>query len=215
MKKMIFTLVVFINLCVITSSYSMGPKEHLRLYIDKAISVFNEYDIEKNSTEYNRAFECRLVNLADEIFAFNIMSRMVLGYNWNKFSKKQQHEFVCLFVGLLADHYFDKILEHINDVKNYNKENIEILEEKFFTPTKAEVDTKIKYQDKVTPVNYRFLYYQNKWQIYDVIIEGVSLIKNYRSQFKELFMKQTPEEILKDLREKVKDISCLKNCNIN
>lgn len=215
MKYKVLIFSIFIILFVLTNSYAEGPQEELKLYIDKTIEVFKQYDTEKNSSEYNREFKCKLIDLADEIFAFNVMSRMVLGYNWNKLSKQEQDEFVCLFIGLLSQDYFDKILEHVNDVKEYNKENIEILQEKFFTSTKAEINTRIKYQDKFIPIDYRFLYYQNKWQIYDVIIEGVSLIKNYRSQFKDMFLKQSVKDILKNLREKVQDSSCIKGCNMN
>ena len=68
---------------------------------------------------------------------------------------------------------------------------------------KAEVQSKIVTSSKEIPIHYRLILKNGTWRVYDVLIEGISLIRNYRSQFKKILTKQTPEEMLKMLRKKV------------
>ncbi len=67
---------------------------------------------------------------------------------------------------------------------------------------KAEVQTKIIAKNAEIPLHYRMILRNGSWKVYDLIIEGVSLVKNYRSQFNEILRKKSPEELLKLLRKK-------------
>ncbi|GAB6162079.1 ABC transporter substrate-binding protein [Desulfothermus naphthae] len=196
-----------------SASFANEPSDTLKKYIDKTLEVFKTYDNPTNSTEYKLEFENKLIDLAKDIFAFDIMSRMVLGRHYRELSKAQQKEFECLFIELLAQNYFDKILTHVEDIKKFPKDNIKIIDQTIFSSRKAEVRTEIKYQDKYIPVNYRFVFLGKKWKIYDVYVEGVSLIKNYRSQFKDMLLKKSPKEVIDELRVKLKDIKCKKKFN--
>lgn len=102
-----------------------------------------------------------------------------------------------------------KILKKIS-----KKNNIEILDQIIFSSRKAEVRTRIKYNDKYIPINYRFVLIGKQWKIYDVYVEGVSLIKNYRSQFKDMLLKKSPKEVINELRLKLKDTKCGKGGEI-
>ncbi|WP_461834324.1 MlaC/ttg2D family ABC transporter substrate-binding protein [Desulfothermus sp.] len=207
-------IIIFIFFFVFPSvSFAKEPSDTLKKYIDKTIEVFKTYDNPTNSTEYKLEFENKLIDLAKDIFAFDIMSRMVLGRHYRKLSKAQQRQFECLFIELLAQNYFDKILSHVEDIKKYPKNNIEIVDQIIFSSRKAEVKTKVKYQDKYIPVNYRFVFFKKKWKIYDVYVEGVSLIKNYRSQFKDMLLKKSPKEVIDELRAKLKDTKCSEKIN--
>ncbi len=99
-------------------------------------------------------------------------------------------------------------------LKKYPKNNIEILDQIIFSSRKAEVRTRIKYNDKYIPINYRFVLIGKQWKIYDVYVEGVSLIKNYRSQFKDMLLKKSPKEVINELRLKLKDTKCGKGGEI-
>jgi phospholipid transport system substrate-binding protein len=123
------------------------------------------------------------------------MAKRALGPHWQQRRPEEQQEFVKLFTGLLEDAYLDKI-------DSYNGERVEFLNETVDN-NYAEVDTKI-----VGPngqeflVNYKLHQVQGEWKVYDVVIENVGLVHNYRSQFNRILAKSSFEELLKKLREK-------------
>ncbi len=114
-------LVIVLSLVSTFTCFAKEPSDTLSKYIDKTIQVFKTYDNSNNSTEYKLQFEEKLVDLAKEIFSFHIMARMVLGRNYREFSNEQQKEFECLFIDLLTQNYFDKILAHVEDIKKISK----------------------------------------------------------------------------------------------
>ncbi len=211
MKRIVVSLVTVFLLMGATTSYAKEPTDTLKVFIDKTISLFQGFDTNNNSTEYKRRFECQLLDLAQDIFALNIMTRMVLARHWRSLTPKQREEFQCLFVKMVEENYFDKIMEHVKDIQKYSKKNIQITDQILFSSRKAEVRTRIKYNDKYIPVNYRFVKLRKGWKIYDVYVEGVSLIQNYRSQFADLFLKKSFSQILEDMRSKVRNFKCDKD----
>ena len=135
--------------------------------------------------------------ISNEMFDYVELSKRTLGRNWNKLTVEQRKEFVPLYRDLLESVYMDRILA-------YKDEKVEFSNEKLFSDNKAEVQTKVLASSGDIPIFYRMIRKDDKWKVYDVIIEGVSLIKNYRSQFNDILNKQTPEELLNTLKEKVK-----------
>ncbi len=204
MKRLVMGFMGCILLFSSLSYAIQQPVDAFNRYLDKTFELFRTYNNPDNSTEYRMEFEHKLVDLAKDIFAFDVMSRMVIGRYWREFSKSEQEEFKGLFIELLAQNYFDKILQHVHDIKSYPRENIKVLKQILFSKRKAELRTEIKYKDKYVPVNYRFVFIGNRWKIYDVYVEGVSLIKNYRSQFRDLLLKKSPKEVIEELKIKLK-----------
>ncbi|RUM88887.1 MAG: ABC transporter substrate-binding protein [Thermodesulfatator sp.] len=141
----------------------------------------------------------KLRSLVNKIFDFNNISRRVLGKYYRRFSKEQFEEFKQLFSKLLEKIYLTKI-EH------YSGEKVLFEEERMLSPQKVVVPTKIVKNDKEIPVEYRMVRKNGKWIGYDVAIEGVSLVKNYRSQFYEILQNKKPEDLLKIMREKVRKL---------
>jgi phospholipid transport system substrate-binding protein len=120
------------------------------------------------------------------------------GNNWNKFTEAQRQEFVALFQQVLEKAYADKLLAYTNEKVLFDRE-VKI------TDTRVEVRTRIVTSSKEIPINYRVLQGGGTWKVYDVVIENVSLVQNYRSQFSDILSKNTPEQLLETLRKKVKD----------
>jgi phospholipid transport system substrate-binding protein len=145
------------------------------------------------STEQKRV---RLEDLALKHFDFAAMSRLVLARNWKRFSKPQQLEFVEEFKDFLAHSYADRI-------DRYSEEEIEVTGERKEPRGDVTVSTRIvggEYNDAV--VDYRLRQRNGEWRIIDVVVEGISLVFNYRDQFKEVVGRHGPEGLLKRLREK-------------
>ena len=124
------------------------------------------------------------------------MSRLVLARNWKRFSKPQQVEFVEEFKNFLAHSYGDRI-------DRYSEEDVEVTGERPEPRGDVTVHTKIvggQYSDAV--VDYRLRQKDGTWRIIDVVVEGISLVFNYRDQFKEVVSRHGPEGLLERLREK-------------
>ena len=124
-----------------------------------------------------------------------------MGRNWPTFSNAQKERFDKAFANLLLITYLDK-------VQGYNGEKInyagEILSSK---GDRAEIQTIVTLSDgKPVPVSYRMLLKNGKWVVYDVLIENVSLIKNYRSQFQDVLNRGTPDQLIEKVEARAREL---------
>lgn len=137
--------------------------------------------------------------IINEVFDWQELSQRTLGREWKKFTPDQQKEFVSLFEQLLEGIYADRILA-------YTSEKIEFGKETELKKDRVEVESYIITTDnKKVPLFYRLTDKSGQWKVYDVVIEGVSMVKNYRGQFRQILSKKKPEDLLQTLREKVKE----------
>lgn len=190
-------LFILIALCFSLApapSWAGEPLQILKTYSQKVIDILQDPQYADQKITENQLDKLR--KLGRKIFSFEQLSMRTLGRNWPKLSKKQQEEFVDLFPKLLEKNYLGKIHE-------YKQESVEFTQETIFSSRKAEVKSLIKTQSKQVPVDYRLVKINGEWKIYDVLVEGVSLVQNYRSQFSEILMNNSPQEMLQILREKV------------
>jgi phospholipid transport system substrate-binding protein len=139
--------------------------------------------------------EQRVEAAADKLFDYVELSKRTLGLNWNKLSPEQRKEFVELYRTILKDAYVDKITGYTNEQVNFTKE-VPLSE------TTVEVQSVVVAKGAETPIYYRVIKKENEWKVYDVVIEGVSLISNYRTQFREILGNNPPEKLLETLRNK-------------
>jgi phospholipid transport system substrate-binding protein len=126
------------------------------------------------------------------------VARSSLGRRWAKLTRSEQTEFVSLFSRLLEETSIDKF-----DAKGSQLEKIDYIGEKIideYASVKAQITTK---DQIVHPVEYRLLKSGKDWRIYDIVVEGVSLVKNYRDQFEEILAKSSSGKLIADLRAKV------------
>lgn len=193
--------------CLLPSGAVAGeaPAERIDTYIDKVLKVFQEADSCTGDCDTQSELRKRLSGLSTEIFDFRIMSMMSLGRHWKKLSGSQQDTFIDLYRQLLEANYFEKIVEHFQKIQEYSKDKVEILGETLFSSRKAEVESVIRHDGKIIPVDYRLVLQDEQWKIYDVLVEGVSLIGNYRKQFDEILFDKSPEAMLEALRKKVEN----------
>jgi phospholipid transport system substrate-binding protein len=134
--------------------------------------------------------------IINEIFDYTELSKRTLGKYWKKFSDAQKTEFISLFSALLENVYADRILAYTHEVIEFGKETE-------LRKGQVEVTSNIITADnKKVPLNYRLILKDDQWRVYDVVIEGVSMVKNYRSQFRQILSKKSPEDLLETLRKK-------------
>ena len=179
-----------------------SPEAFLKQGVERAIELIENNNSDK---EDDRAkLEKELYHLSESIFDFKTLSMGALGIHWRRFSKEQKVEFAHFFSKIIAQSYFDSM-------KGQSFDNISVIYGKtdMLSPTRsgtlrADIQTKVSHNGVVTPVDYRMLGVPDKgWRVYDVRIEGVSMVANYREQYRKRF-KETPDELITELKEKLK-----------
>jgi phospholipid transport system substrate-binding protein len=138
----------------------------------------------------------RLRQIFDNAFDYVELSRNTLSRNWDKLKPEQQKEFMQLYRTLLENVYLDLIL-------SYKDQEVVFGKERSLGENKVEVDTKLISGSTDTPINFRLISQSGDWRIYDFVIENISVVSNYRSQFGRILTKQSPEEMLASLRKQV------------
>jgi phospholipid transport system substrate-binding protein len=169
-------------------------KETVEVQVNKVLKALAEPGFKDQPRD---AKIVKIRSIVNEIFDYGELSKRTLGRNWAKFSAQQQNEFVKLFGDLLEKTYADRLL-------SYSDEKVVFDRESMLREDQAEVTSNIIMADgKKIPLDYRLIRKDASWRVYDVIIEGISLVKNYRDQFRDIMAKDSPEEVLKMLRDKV------------
>ena len=172
-----------------------GAKATIETQIDKMLVKMKEPAFKELSRDAKLAEIRKVIN---EVFDYKELSQRTLGRDWKKFKPEQQTEFIDLFSKLLENVYADRILA-------YTHEKIEFGKETELKKGRMEVESYIVTLDNTkVPLFYRLSNMTGQWRVYDVVIEGVSMIKNYRGQFRQILSKKKPEDLLQTLREKTK-----------
>lgn len=191
LKMPISPLPFFLILLLGTTTAQADPKEELRETVN---SVLVELYREVPATPEER--KATLRTIITTRFNFEAIARRALGRNWNRFDEKEQARFVQLFTTLLIETYADRYDGKIRPEVEWG-DSIELAR------NRMEVHSKVILDGQAYSVIYRLAILENRWQVYDVIIEGVSLVGNYRQQFDSVLSNGTPAELLQTLTEKV------------
>lgn len=194
-RKMMLGMSVGISVLLFTSSFSlaMEPGKLLMETVDKGLTVLKEPSL--SGTEKTQERRQALWKEISIVFNFEEMSKRALGQHWKKRSPEEKKEFVELFTNILKDAYIGK-------TDTYNGEKVVLLREKQDN-NYAVVQTRfITKNGTEIAVDYSMLNNSGEWKIYDVIIEGVSMINNYRSQFNNILLKSPYENLVKRMKEK-------------
>lgn len=135
-----------------------------------------------------------LEQVIGERFDYAEMSKRALAVNWTPLTNDQRAEFVELFKAFLSDRYAGKI-------EGYSGERTEYLSERL-EGSYAEVRTRLVSNKTDIPMDYRMINKAGRWYAYDIIADGVSLVKNYRSQFEKIIRADSYDELVKRLRNR-------------
>jgi phospholipid transport system substrate-binding protein len=169
------------------------PTEQIKATINGVISILNDKELKKPGREPER--RARIRAAIEKRFDFVEMAKRSLGIHWNKRTPDEQNEFVSLFSDLLEDTYIRKIESYEDEKVSYVGESQE--------GSYARVETRIERATGAEmPVEYMIFQRGDKWEVYDVIIEGVSLVLNYRSQFNKIILSTSYGDLVERLRKK-------------
>ncbi len=160
--------------------------EQLRSSIDQVLEVIR--DQTPSSDQKND----KIRSLVNERFDFRQMSMRTVPKAWKSANDEDKQRFSALFADALAKTYMGQIEDNAAGEVQYLSEKIK--KEKY-----AQIDTKVVTSNTEIPVNYRMLLTDGTWRVYDVIIEGVSLVRNYRNAFKSIAKKNGIEGVIAEL----------------
>jgi phospholipid transport system substrate-binding protein len=132
-------------------------------------------------------------------FGFEEMARRSLGRHWRKISAAQRQDFVDLFSDLLERSYINKI-ESYGGSKEQIQYTKETIDKDGYAMVRSEI---ISARDLNVEIEYRLLKRKTDWEVYDVVIEGVSLVSNYRTQFNKIILEQSFEALVKKMKLKL------------
>jgi phospholipid transport system substrate-binding protein len=194
MKKGVVGILLILWLMSPLVTHSAVPADMLREHMNKVLEVLRDPALKGESGRKVKKERIRVIS--EEMFDFTELSKRSLGQNWDKFNPDQQKEFIKLYKSLLEETYSEK-------VTSYTDEKIVIKKEVSLSEKTVEVQTTIITKTSEVLIYYRLMEKNGNWKVYDVVIEGVSLVSNYRTQFREILASKTPEALLDILRNKV------------
>ena len=196
MKRILFFLCFF--LCSVGVAAIETPTQFIQNTVDSVISVLT--DERYAAPEAQDEKYTQLAQIVDDFFDAQELSRRALGQYWRLFTPDQQNEFQTLFLDLIKQVYLKKSITYSGEKVLYNQELLksDLLAEVATTLIADATNTSIiYYMIRPTP--------STPWKVYDVSVENVSLIKNYRSQFQSILQNNPPEKLLAILREKTNE----------
>ena len=174
------------------------PTDQLKSAVDRVVKVVEDPSLKGDDRIAERRTAVR--GIADEIFDWNEMARRALARHWQPLTDKERVEFVSLFSDLLERSYISKI-------ELYGGEKIRYVGERLDGET-ANVATRIVTKNGTeVPIDYRLLKKGDRWLVYDVNIEGVSLVSNYRTQFNKIIQTASFADLIQKLRAKQGELS--------
>jgi phospholipid transport system substrate-binding protein len=194
LKRLFLILATSIVLTVANiASADASPTDSIRGSVDSILTLLQNKELDQAT----RRKEMRKV--INGRFDFRAMSQRTLATNWKKASKEQRQEFVQLFSQLIENTYIGRVEAYTDEKVDYPGEKVK--------GKKAVVETLILTATADIPINYKVYQKKNgEWWVYDVIIEGISLISNYRSSYQEIVKKEGFDGLIAKMKTKIKEL---------
>ena len=195
MKQTVSLIAVLLLIAI--GARAESPMQEVKSTMEKVLHLLSDPKVQGESKKDER---CRLVRAEMENrFAWDQSARACLGRHWLKRTAAEKAEFVKVFSEFLKDSYSDKIATYYTDLDKVTYQGEKIIDDcasvKVVLTTKAKVEHPVEYRMEKAPAG-------DEWKIYDVVIEGVSLVKNYRDQFDAIIAKSSYEELLKEIKSR-------------
>jgi phospholipid transport system substrate-binding protein len=168
------------------------PTDAIRTTFEKVVQVLKDQELKKPDRQQERL--ARLEQTIGERISYWELAKRALGPTWKELSEKDRQEFVGLFAHLLRDVYASRIFQ-------YTDEQVEYLNERHDGPY-AEVRTNLRGSKVNVPVNYRLMNQSGVWKVYDVVVDGISTVSNYRGQFSKILQDSSYETLRERLKAK-------------
>lgn len=180
-------LATTLGLCLAGQVWAGAPTDQVRQYTDQVLKVLKDPAL--NEAERRTAVR----KVAEEMFDLSETAKRALGRHWQSRTPAEREEFTRLFAELLENAYLSKISLYSGERVSYVSESID----GDFAIVRAKI---LRKQGAEVPVEARMFRRSDRWYIYDISVEGISLISNYRSQFNAIIQKSSYEQLVQRLR---------------
>jgi phospholipid transport system substrate-binding protein len=191
---LIYVFTFILPLASLTSARAGEPLDLVRTSVDKAVQILKDPQLSSPDRKQERVD--RLRSALDGIFDYEEMARRALGRHWRQRTAAEQQEFVKVFHDFLERVYSDKMNLYGGEKVRFGRE---LIDSEF-----AQVEsTIIQLKGDENTVIYKLRQVNGQWKVYDAVVENVSIINNYRSQFDRVISSSSYEELLKRLRGKL------------
>jgi len=197
--RAVLALVLSLAVVTLTGRWALAgvPSDQLRGQIDRVIKVLEDPELKKEGHAKDRRAAVR--KIANDIFDFSETARRSLGRHWQGRTPAERDEFVQLFSDLLERSYISKIETYGGEKIAYLGDSIE--------GEQAKVQTKLVTKGGgEIPIEYRMHKKGDRWLVYDVVIEGVSLVANYRTQFNKIIQTSSFQELVNKMKNKQQEL---------
>lgn len=189
-----YALLAFTGIFLATNACA-GVTDEVKKTVAEVVKIVSDKETKKNDQKRRQM----LKKTISVIFDYNEMAKRSMGKYWNQRSAAEKKQFSELFASLLENSYASKIESYNNEKIVYLKETID--------NDHAELKSKVvtAKRDEFT-LDYRLINENGKWMVYDVVIEGVSLVSNYRTQFNKIISSHGYPELVKKLQTKTDEL---------
>ncbi len=188
MKKIFLSSLLILAMAV-TSFALPQPQARVEQMVNSILSVLQKSELSPAEKK------AQVSGRVQEFLNMQSMSRRTLGPHWEEATEEQRQRFSSLFVKVLEGTYLNRIGDYSGGTVKYLKQRVK--------DTKAIVDTVIISDELEIPVQYKMVYQDGGWQVFDIVIEGVSLVRNYRSSYGEIIRRSGYEGLLAMMDKKV------------
>ena len=198
MRKLLIGLNLLVLSMVPIQVHADSALDTIKSRVNQVLVVLRDPALKSESAKELKKKRLRLI--FDNTFEYVELSKSTLSRNWDKLKPDQQKEFMQLYKALLEKVYMDTIL-------SYKDQEVVIGKERALGENRVEVDTKLISGSTETPINFRMISKSSEWWVYDFVVENISVVANYRSQFNRILTKESPEGMLEIIRKKVSGLS--------
>jgi phospholipid transport system substrate-binding protein len=195
--RVVWTLILLSALGLVPSAWAGPPTDQLRQGVERVIKTLKDPELsgDKKTSERRAA----LSRLADEIFDFTESAKRALGQHWAQRTPAQREEFVRLFTGLVQRTYISKVEQYDSDM-TWEGDTVD--------GDQAVVRTTLGLSKTGNmSLDYRMHQPKGRWQVYDVKVDGISLVANYRTQFAKIIRTESYEALVARLKSHESDVS--------
>ncbi|MES9815138.1 MAG: phospholipid-binding protein MlaC [Candidatus Thiodiazotropha sp.] len=191
-------LLIFLFTFSLSASANVTPSERIEETVNQVLTVLKDQSLGRQDRRD------QVKDIVRKRFDYESMSQVILAANWRKASKPQREQFITLFRELLEQTYFSAI-------DSYSDQSVRMGRERMKGKL-ANVQTFIVAANKELAVSYKMRFRDDDWYAYDVAVDGVSLVSNYRTSFRNLVKSKGMEGLLAELAQKVASLKA-KNKN--
>ncbi len=175
-------------------SFAGPATDQVKTTVDQVIKILTDPALKGEQKTQERRAKIRQVVL--QRFGFNEMAKRSLGVYWSERTPQERAEFVKLYTDLLERAYVDRVEGYTGEKILYPGESVD----GNYSEVRSKVVTK---KNQEVPINYRLIKNDSNWEVYDIVIEGVSLVNNYRAQFSKIIRTSSYEDLVKKMQAKL------------